>query len=36
MNGLSANYNILKHLGLTPLIASAMQIIIIEELGVNP
>lgn len=35
-NGLAANQNTLDHLGLTPLVASAMQIIIVGELGLNP
>jgi hypothetical protein len=33
---LSANNELLEFLGLTSLVASAMQIVIVEELGINP
>ena len=36
ITNLNSNFDITGYLGLTPLVASAMQIIITEELGINP
>ena len=36
VNYLSCSSELLGYLGLTPFVASAMQIIIVEELGINP
>ncbi|WP_417310910.1 hypothetical protein [Devosia sp.] len=36
LNQLRFDYDILEHFTITPLLASAMQLIIIEETGVNP
>lgn len=36
VDSLCSSNNLLEHLGLTPFVASAMQIIIVNELGINP